>query len=123
LHGKDINANQEYSDLSILIDLIWNSLTLRRFRQTYRTRRLCQDYDIANISVDSGDIRIVVLWGTDGSANHAVSVVNNWIFDGNCSNALKLNTVSLNDCCGVQADYAGLRRAYHCERRPRTGIV
>ena len=39
----------------------------------------------------------VTLVGEDGSVNHAVAITDNWIFDGNFSNALKLSQESLNE--------------------------
>jgi hypothetical protein len=86
--------NQEGCDLAILLDIINHHETFRRFQKIYHIRKvLYQDYGIVNTCVFLDEIRLVVLWGIDGSVNHAVSVVNNRIFDGKCRNALELNTL------------------------------
>ena len=42
-----------------------------------------------------------VLWllGNDGGGGHAITIVNNWIFDATLPHALPLNQESLNWCC------------------------
>ena len=42
---------------------------------------------------------IVGLRSSDGKTDHAICVVNDWIFDSNYEKALPLNEKSLNICC------------------------
>jgi hypothetical protein len=44
---------------------------------------------------------LCILQGTDGSINHAITTVENFIFESNCSHALTLNIDNLNWCCNT----------------------
>jgi len=58
---------------------------------------------------------LCVLRGKDGGVNHAVTIVGDWIFDGNNSEALPLNQTSLDWCCSmenIKVMYDGVHKAY-----------
>ena len=44
---------------------------------------------------------LCILQGTDGSINHAITTVENFIFESNCTHALTLNIDNLNWCCNT----------------------
>jgi hypothetical protein len=44
---------------------------------------------------------LCILQGTGGSINHAITTVENFIFESNCSHALTLNIDNLNWCCNM----------------------
>jgi hypothetical protein len=52
----------------------------------------------------------VVLEGKDGSKNHSSCIVNQLIFDGNFSHALKLTVENLNHCC--QSEFTKIVQGY-----------
>ena len=52
----------------------------------------------------------VVLFADDGSANHAVAIINHWIFDGNYMHALKLSRANLDKSC--KSKYIGIHNGY-----------
>lgn len=86
------------------------------FHKLYEGRNINKkekNYDLLNTPVRNDEIRWIVLWAADGSKNHAVAVVNNWIFDSNCTNALTLNQDNLDACCGSGSKYHGVSRGYH----------
>jgi hypothetical protein len=53
----------------------------------------------------------VVLVSKDGGENHSVCVINNWIFDGNYTNARKLSQANLDASCGM-SQFLGIARGY-----------
>jgi len=46
--------------------------------------------------------KLCVLRGDDGSTSHAVTVVENYIFDGSCPHAIPLNKKNLDWCCSSE---------------------
>jgi hypothetical protein len=44
---------------------------------------------------------LCILQGTDGSINHAITTVENFIFESNCTHALTLNIDNLDWCCNT----------------------
>jgi hypothetical protein len=83
------------------------------FRQLYRVKKIgnYQQFDLVKAGKASPDVLFhVVLSSEDGAENHAVCVYNNWIFDGNYTNALKLEEKWLDEVCdskffGIQFGY------------------
>ena len=58
--------------------------------------------DVEKLTVDhqnSLDVHAVALSGADGSASHAVAVVDGLIFDSSAKHAMTLNRSSLDWCC------------------------
>lgn len=53
----------------------------------------------------------VVLFSKDGGENHAVCIVNNWIFDGNYTNARNLCQANLDASCGM-SPFLGIVSGY-----------
>ena len=53
---------------------------------------------------------------SDNTETHAVSVVNEFVFDSNCQNALPLTNDGLDCCCGVDASFVGVSQGYHWVR-------
>jgi hypothetical protein len=45
---------------------------------------------------------LCILKGSDGSVNHAVTVVDNYIFESNCPHAIQLSKENLDWCCSTE---------------------
>lgn len=58
--------------------------------------------DIADI--DTSIPIITCLRASNGKEDHTVTIYNDWIFDGNFSNALPLNQKSLDICCSTNEE-------------------
>jgi hypothetical protein len=73
------------------------------FQQACKVYKLshCEKFDLIEEANNNPNILYhVVLRSVDGSENHAICVVNNFIFDANYTNAKKLSIESLNTSCG-----------------------
>ena len=55
---------------------------------------------VNSILVPSSAFRLVFLLGSDSDNTHAVTIIDNWIFDSGLERALPLTQDSLNYCCG-----------------------
>ena len=70
---------------------------------------------------------LCVLKSSDNSASHAVTVVENYIFDSNLSHALELNKKNLDWCCSdynCEETFQGVHSAYRFEKiKPRSEYV
>jgi hypothetical protein len=54
-----------------------------------------------------------VLLGGDGGQRHGVTLVGDWVFDSNCTHAMRLNKETLDWCCNCEA---GFKRATYALR-------
>jgi hypothetical protein len=84
----------------------------KHFRSKYEQRKIKYDYDIFQ-PVLQNEIRLIVIIMSDNSETHAVTVVNNYVFDANCTNALPRTQEGLDCCCGVDANFVSVSRGYH----------
>ena len=84
-------------------------------QKNYIINKIEENYEILDNNVGSYDIRLVVLAGYDGSENHAVCIVDKYIFDSNCKNALDFNIEGLNECCSG-SDFHHIVRGYHFQK-------
>jgi hypothetical protein len=48
---------------------------------------------------------VVVLLGSDGGMSHTVTIVNDLVFDSNCSYAMRLSKETLDWCCNCKGGY------------------
>lgn len=72
----------------------------------------CENFDLlVEASKKPKNLYHVVLRSEDGAENHAICVVNNFIFDGNYTNAKKLSLESLNTSCG-DSPFDGVASGY-----------
>ena len=55
---------------------------------------------------------VAVLKATDGDYSHAITVVNNLVFESNVKQALTLSRTTLDWCCGGRNYYAGIHKGY-----------
>jgi hypothetical protein len=72
------------------------------FRKKCEIRKIsnCADFDLLKECQERESVLYhVVIISKDGGENHAICVVQNWIFDGNYTNALPLSQESLNLSC------------------------
>ena len=56
---------------------------------------------------------LVSLQANDGGIEHAVTVVDNWIFDSNCTRALPLTQDNLDHCCSTKESKGKFKRVFH----------
>jgi hypothetical protein len=113
--GQDWTINNEKyveKTLESIVQFIPKSSTFNYFRSRYTPHKIKNKYNIFE-KVRENEIRLIVLIMSDNTENHAVTVVNNFIFDANCTNALPLSLEGLDCCCGVDANYVGVSRGYH----------
>ena len=97
----------------------------KQFRKIYRYAPLTSTYDLihqSNHHIQHNEIIFAILWGSDNSQSHAVAIVNDWIFDGNCQNALPLCKENLDICCGApDAKFVRIRKGYRFYLNPNKG--
>ena len=55
---------------------------------------------------------VVILQSKDGGVQHAVAVVNEFIFESNQKNVMKLSKASLDWCCGENDSFDGIYKAF-----------
>jgi len=57
--------------------------------------------------------KVGILQGSDGSRNHAVTIVGKWIFDSNAKSARPLNKEELNFCLGGKVTFVNVVVGIH----------
>jgi hypothetical protein len=83
-----------------LIRHIEQSKKFKRFRsEVPLVKKFATNFDLFQ-PMKAGTLCFVNLLGSDGSTNHAVTIVNGYIFDSNLLNALPLTEQGLDDCAG-----------------------
>lgn len=83
-----------------------------KLQANFEIIKIEQDYDIFETDVNVCDIRLLVLAGEDGSENHAVCIIDKYIFDSNCKYALDFNIEGLNECCSGK-NFHHIVRGFH----------
>jgi hypothetical protein len=106
--------NEELTErtLEAIVKFIPTTKKFKYFRKHYKPHRLNQNYDIFE-KVPANEIRLIVIIMSDNTESHAVTVVNDYIFDANCTNALPLTLEGFDCCCGVDATFVGVSKGYH----------
>jgi hypothetical protein len=117
---RDAFFKKEYLDNFFQIDLCIINHLLKtkdylKIQRNYKIVKIEKNYNIYENHVSKDDIRLVVLAGDDGSENHAVCIVDKYIFDSNCKNALDFNQDGLNECCSG-SDFHHIVRGYHFQK-------
>jgi len=102
--------------LEVLMKFIEKSPKFSLFRRTYCVKKIRRMYNIFT-KVPISDIRLIVFTMSDNTETHAVTVVEDYVFDANCPNALPLTKEGLDCCCGVNTNFFGVARGYHWTRR------
>lgn len=108
----------DFQERDLLLNKIQSSLDFNHLasegtmnRENYASKILNRDGKYKCITIKSFDIlqnrsmwpTLCILKGSDGSVTHAVTVVNNYIFDSSCNTAMHLTKENLDWCCG--SDY------------------
>ena len=114
-------GEQEYKEtnfpvdktLPTIIHYINEQEKFRYFRKRYQPKKLKMNYNIFDDQVEQNEIRLIVLIMSDNTETHAVTIVNDFVFDANTTNALPLTIEGLDCCCGVDAHYIGVSHGYH----------
>jgi hypothetical protein len=111
-----IMKDNSHRIMECVLEFIQKDHRFYNFKLNYMWKKLTSSHDLLKADVPIGDFRWVSLWSDDGSMNHAIAVTDNWIFDGNCSNALKLSTESLDECC-VDSSFEAIRKGFHFTKK------
>jgi hypothetical protein len=98
-----------------IINHISTTKAYLKLQKNYMISKIEKNYKIFEQEVGASDIRLVVLAGDDGSENHAVCIVDKYIFDSNCKNALDFNQDGLNECCSG-SEFHHIVRGYHFQK-------
>jgi hypothetical protein len=85
--------------------------TLRKNRE-YQPKKIDHKTPIDELIRPSNYLRTIVLKSSDGQSNHAVSLIEQWVFDSNIPVALKLCKDSLDFCCGQNCSCVGIVNGY-----------
>ena len=114
---RDYFFKKEYLDNFFQIDFciiehIKCTNAYLELRTNYEIIKIEKDYDIFENHVSVCDIRLLVLAGEDGSENHAVCIIDKFIFDSNCKHALDFNEKGLNECCSGK-NFHHIVRGFH----------
>jgi hypothetical protein len=107
------NFDPKYKSLLGVVSRKLCSLDCRTFNRDYQLRRIKfpQKFDLVRSAKENPtSIYHVVIRGADCSINHCVSIVNNYLFDGNYTNAWGLNYESLKQC--LDSDFVGIEHGY-----------
>jgi hypothetical protein len=87
-----------------------------------RPSKLQRGHDILQSATEN--IMIVSLHGYDGKVDHAVTIVNGWIFDSNFDRALCFNKANLDLCCSsddIRCEFIEINRGYRFFERQKKG--
>ena len=106
-------TNDIYSSVMGLTNHKIESFRQKEFNRKYQLCRIRNhaEFDLIENATNSPDILYhVVLVGSDGSENHCVCVLNNFIFDGNYTHAWKLHQSSLDEC--IDSTFIGICDGY-----------
>jgi hypothetical protein len=132
----------DYDGRDMLLENLPKSLNYQEMRSVSH-RRLAFAAQIMNNQVTGYNIKyfdqidiledrsmwptLCVLKSSDNSASHAITIVENYIFDSNVSHALELNKQNLDWCCSdltCRETFCGVHSAYRFVRiKPRSDHV
>ena len=85
----------------------------------WRTRRLEKECNIIReaLRAPSDAVLLCQLLSTDGAAEHAIAIVNGWLFDFNFMYAERLSMNALDGCCG-DSKFSSVLMGYYIWRVP-----
>ena len=118
--GTDIENNNSHRVMSWILDIFNQDNLFRIFNSKYVAKRLKQTQDVLLDALQPGEFYWIRLQAKDNSANHVIGIIDRWIFDGNCSNALSLCRENLDACCDDKFD--GFKKGYHFQFREQTSF-
>ena len=101
-----------YNIMGVVTNFIQEKAYLE-FRQQYKVIKIGikTEFDLLQEATKSPDtLYHVVLRSSDGAESHAVCIYNNWIFDGNFTNALSLTKENLTKAC--DSEFIGIHYGY-----------
>ena len=96
------------TQLENLTKLVKEKSTYWRKHELRAKQKTVKEWDILNIR--SPFPTVVVLLGTDGGQSHSVTLVNDLVFDFNCTHAMRLSKETLDWCCNCPDGF--LRAVY-----------
>jgi hypothetical protein len=106
--GSQALGNNARSQLDVLTKLVKAKNNYWRKHELRAKQRTLDEWDILNGRTPFPTL--VVLLGGDGGQSHSVTVVNDLVFDSNCTHAMRLSKETLDWCCNCQAGF--VRAAY-----------
>jgi hypothetical protein len=108
----DTMAGHSNKALQALVQHIQENKIFKKFRSKYtQKKKVKSTFDLLQ-PVSEGCICLVNILGSDGSTNHAVTIVTNYIFDSNLHNALPHTREGLDDCAGEDCTVIGAIQGY-----------
>jgi hypothetical protein len=92
------------AQLDVLVRLVKEkSLYFKKLKLRAKQNKI-EEWNILNKKSPSWPT-VVVLLGSDGGMSHTVTIVNDLLFDSNCSCAMRLSKETLDWCCNCKDGY------------------
>lgn len=118
--GTDLEIKNCHRVMSWILDIFNQDKLFNIFNSTYVVKKLKQSQDVLLDALKPGEFYWIRLKAKDNSSNHVIGIIDRWIFDGNCSNALSLCRKNLDACCADK--YDGFKKGYHFQFREQTSL-
>jgi hypothetical protein len=96
------------SQLDVIAKIVKEKSTYWRKHELRTRQKKVEQWDI--LKIRSPVPTLVVLLGADGGQSHSVTLVNDLVFDSNCTHAMRLNKETLDWCCNCEKGF--LRAVY-----------
>jgi len=109
---ENLFAENAHRIMECIINHMMNEACFANLRRKFVWKRLGSEHNLCQAEIPIGEIRWINMWDSAGGVNHAISVVDNWIFEGNLSNALEFNKDNLDECCEPFL-FDSVRKGYH----------
>ena len=86
--------------------------TIASFGPKYQPKKIPKTIELSSLVKESPNLRLVVLKSSDGQSNHAVTLIDKWIFDSTLAVAIPLSIEGLHFCCGSGCECIGIAKGY-----------
>jgi hypothetical protein len=118
--GTDLEKENSHRVMSWILDIFNKDKLFHIFNSTYVAKKLKPNHDILLEPLQPGEFYWIKLMAEDSSTNHVIGIIDRWIFDGNCTNALSLQRKNLDACCADK--FVGFKKGYHFKFREQTSF-
>jgi hypothetical protein len=106
-----VKGKNAHAQLDILVKLVSEKSTYFQKYELRAKKTKAEELDI--LYRKSPWPTVVVLLGTDGGMSHSVTIVNDLVFDSNCSYAMRLIKETLDWCCNCTNSFKRATYAVH----------